>query len=227
MELLSRRVLRSSGCAGLILALVGGCRAGTPSAPSKLVDGSPARPSSVILEDVDGPTVATVVRVTPADRVASRSFAGACIAASGEAAGAVVERVGVSGRSVTFLGPGRRTAHACDASTMDVDENGWCGHAFAQVDSGRPRDPRLSLTCRASNGDPVGFAWIRSSAGTTYIVVQGSGYAEVYVVAADAPVRVTTEEVDVGSSRAAFSVSEHAKTGRLLRSYELEARVAG
>ena len=73
----------------------------------------------------------------------------------------------------------------------------------------------------------MGFAWIQPRAGTTYIVVRGSGYAEVYAAARDAPVRVTTEEVDFGSSRAAFSVSEHAKSGRRLRSYELEAQVAG
>jgi hypothetical protein len=227
MELLSRRVLLGSGCVGLILALVGGCRAGTPSAPSKLIDGSPARPPPVLLEGVEGPSVATVVRVTPAGAVAPTSYAGSCIAAVGEAAGAVVERVGVSGRSVTFLGPGRRTAHACDASTVGAEEDTWCGHAFAQVDSGRRRDPRLSLTCRSGTGDPVGFAWIEPGVGTTYVVVQGSGYAEAYVAAADAPVRVTTDEVGFGSSRAAFSVSEHAKSGRRLRSYELEARVAG
>ena len=145
----------------------------------------------------------------------------------GDVAGAVVERVGVSGRSTTFLGPRRRTAHACDASTAGVEDDGWCGHAFAQVESGRLRDPRLSLTCRASDGDPVGFAWIQPGAGTAYIVVQGSGYAEVYAAAGDAPVRVTTEEVELESSRATFSVSEHAKSGRRLRSYELEAQVAG
>ena len=226
MELVSR-ALRGSGCAGLILALVGGCRAGTPSAPSKLIDGSPARPPPVILEGVEDPSVATLVRITQADAVVRMSYAGSCIDALGEAAGAVVERVGVSGRSVTFLGPGRRTAHACDASTGGRRDDMWCGHAFAQVDSGRPRDPRLSLTCRAGTGDPVGFAWIQPGAGTTYVVVQGSGYAEAYVAAADAPVRVTTEEIDVEWSRAVFSVSEHAKSGRLLRSYELEARVAG
>lgn len=226
MELLSR-AFRGSGCVCLILGLLGGCRAETPAAPSKLIDGSPARPSPVVLEGVAGLSVATVVRVTPADSVVSTSYAGACIAAFGEAAGGVVERVGVSGRSVTFLGPGRRTAHACDGSTAGGEDDRWCGHAFAQVESGRLRDPRLSLTCRASDGDPVGFAWIQPRAGTTYIVVRGSGYAEVYAAARDAPVRVTTEEVDFGSSRAAFSVSEHAKSGRRLRSYELEAQVAG
>jgi hypothetical protein len=226
MEPLSR-AFRGSGCAGLILVLVAGCRAGTPSAPSTLIDGSPARPSPVVLEGVEGASVATLVRVTPADAVASTSSAGTCIAASGEAAGVVVERVGVSGRSITFLGPGRRAAHACDASTAALEDDSWCGRAFAPVESGRLRDPRLSLTCRGGDGHPVGFAWIQPGAGTTYIVVQGSGYAEAYAAAGDAPVRVTTEDVDLGSSRAEFPVSEHAKSGRRLRAYELEAQVAG
>ena len=73
----------------------------------------------------------------------------------------------------------------------------------------------------------MGFAWIQPRAGTTYIVVRGSGYAEVYAAAGDVPVRVTTGEVDVESSSATFSLSEHAKSGRRLRSYELEAQVAG
>lgn len=226
MELL-RRAPRVR-CAGLILALAGGCRADMPSAPSNLVDGSPARRPPVVLEGVGGPSVATVVRLMPADGAASRSYAASCIAAMGEAPAAVVERVGVNGRSITFLDPGHRTAHACDAiSAADSEEGRWCGSAFAQLWSGRLRDPRLSLTCRSLDGDPVGFAWIQPGAETRYIVVRGSGYAEVYAAADDVPVRVTTEVVDVGSSRAVFSISEHARSGRRLRSYELDAQVAG
>jgi hypothetical protein len=228
MELLRRRVLWRSGYVGLILALVGGCRAETPSTPSELIDGSPTRRPPVLLQGVEDPAVATVVRVTRADAVASSSDAASCIAAMGEADGAVVERIGVNGRSITFLGPGRRTVHACDAGAVsDSEGDRWCGHAFAQVGSGRPRDRRLSLTCRAPDGDPVGFMWIQPGAGTEFIVVRGSGYTEVYAAAGDVPVRVTTEMVDFESSRAAFSISEHARSGRLLRSDDLEAQVAG
>jgi hypothetical protein len=228
VELLTRR-RPGSGCAVLILALVGGCRAETPSAPSKLIDGSPAAPPAVVLEGVDEPSLATVVRVTPGDAAVPGSRAASCIAATGvRSGGAVVERVGVTGRTITFLGAGRRTAHACDASSVPgPSDSRWCGHAFDQLEYGRLRDPRLSLTCRFADGYPVGFAWIQPSAAATYIAVRHSGYAEVYTAAADAPLRVTTADVDLMSSRATFSISEHAENGRRVRSYELEAQVAG
>jgi hypothetical protein len=60
-----------------------------------------------------------------------------------------------------------------------------------------------------------------------YVVVQASGHAEAYAVVGGTPVRVTTEDVDVGMSRATFIVSEHARDGRRLRAYELAAQVAG
>jgi hypothetical protein len=180
----------------------------------------------VVLEDVDDRSVATVVRVASAD-AASGSSARSCFAAIGQAAGAVIERVGVSGRSITFVGPGQRTAHACDSSTAGSNGDPWCGHAFDRFESGRLRDPRLSLTCRATNGDPVGFAWIEPGAETTYVVVRQPGYAEVYASAGNAPVRVTTAEPDVALSHAAFWISEHGEDGRRLRSYALETQAAG
>jgi len=226
VELLILRGTAGSG-AVLMLALVGGCRAETPSPPSTLIDGSLARPPPVVLEGVQDPSVATVVRAMRPDDAAPGSTAASCIAAAGEAGeGAVVERVGVNGRSITFLGPGGRAAHGCDASTGDRP-NAWCGHAFAKLESGRLRDPRLTLTCRAVHDGPVGFVWIQPSARTTYVVVRQSDYAEVYAVAGDVPVRVTTADADLMTSRAAFSISEHAEDGRRLRSYELEAQVAG
>lgn len=227
MELLTRPDVRPSGWAVLFLAFVGGCNADTPAVPTKLIDGSPARPPAVALEGVDGPRVATLVRVTRAD-ARSVPSAAACIAAAGQAAGTVVERIGVSGRSITFDGLGQRTLYACDSSAARRSAGDeWCGHAFDRVDSSRPHDPRLSLTCRAANGNPVGFAWIEPGADATFIAVQQTGYAEVYAVVGDVPVRVTTADTEMESSRAAFSISEHGGDGRRLRSYELEAQVAG
>jgi hypothetical protein len=225
MELLRRRD-RGAGCAVLILMLAG-CRGETPSAPSTLVDGTPARPSPVVLEGVDDPSVATLVRVTPVDSDAAGSTA-SCIAAIGvPAGGTIVERIGVSGRSVTYLDSGRRTAHACDASTGSPRRTTWCAHAFGRLESGRLRDPRLSLSCRSDSGRPVGFAWIQPDAATAYVVVRHSGYAEVYSTTGDAPVRVTTADADLTSSRATLAISEHAKDGRRLHSRDLEAHVAG
>ena len=224
MELLRRRG-RGAGCAVLILMLAG-CRGEAP-APSTLVDGSPARPPPVVLEGVDGPSVATLVRVTPVDSTVGSTPA-SCIAAIGKSAGGtVVERVGVSGRSVTYIGRGLRTAHACDASTGSPRRTTWCAHAFGRLESGRLRDPRLSLSCRSDSGSPVGFAWIQPDAATAYVVVRHSGYAEVYPTTGDAPVRVTTADADLTSSRATLAISEHAKDGRRLYSRDLEAHVAG
>jgi hypothetical protein len=209
--------------------LVVGCTAETPSAPSKLIDGSRVRPLTIVLEGVDGSRVATVVRSTAAGAAASGRNARSCIAVTGvPGGGPIVGRVGVSGRSITFFGPGRRTAHACDATSAGhPNDTGWCGQAFGQVHSGRLRDPRLSLSCRSEDGDPVGFAWIQPAAATAYVVVRQSDYAEVYAVAGDAPVRVTTSDVDLTSSGATFSISEHTEDGGQVRSYELEAQVAG
>lgn len=214
---------------GVLLALLSGCTGETPPTPTTLMDGSPARPPAVALEDVDVPSVATVVRVTPGGSPRVDSNAASCIASIGsQAEGAIVERVGVDGLSVTFLGSGRRTAHACDAASgRSGTREAWCGHAFGRVEPGRPRDPRLSLSCRSADGDPVAFAWIQPDSATTHVVVRRSGYAEVYAVAAGAPVRVTTADADLASSRATFAISEHARDGSRIRSYELEAQVAG
>ena len=49
-----------------------------------------------------------------------------------------------------------------------------------------------------------------------------------YEVAGGLPVRVaTTSRVDAETSSAVFDISEHDAAGKLLRSYELRAQVAG
>jgi hypothetical protein len=222
MELLSGITL---GCRylGLAGALVVGCAGDVASAPTTLVDGSPARPPPVALEGVGGPSVQGLVRVSPGDANELRSTTASCIASVGEDVdGIVVERVGVSGSSVTFFGPERRDVHACDAG-----DGAWCGHAFAHVRGGGLRDPRLSLSCRAANGRQVGFAWVQPSTAARYVVVEQPGYVEVYPSARGLPVRITTETVDALASSATFTISEHAGDGRRLHTYELEAQVAG
>ncbi len=59
------------------------------------------------------------------------------------------------------------------------------------------------------------------------MVVAHDGYAEAYEVLGEAPVRVTTDDVDVAASGARVDVSEHAATGRRLAAYRLVAQVAG
>jgi hypothetical protein len=134
----------------------------------------------------------------------------------------VIERIGASGSSVTLVGLSARAAYACDA----VDST-WCGRAFGRIDAGRLRDPRLSVTCRDTGGEPVAFAWVQPSPAAAYVVVDGPGFAEVYRTAGSVPVRATTLDVDPVASGATVAISEHARDGRRLREYELEAQVAG
>ncbi|HET8969175.1 MAG TPA: hypothetical protein VFN06_07085, partial [Gaiellaceae bacterium] len=140
----------------------------------------------------------------------------------------VVERTSVSGASITFFDPEHGGVHACDAT--DVGRPGaerWCAHAYGRLANTRLLDPRLTVTCRDADSSPVGFAWVQPGGSAAYVVVQQPGYAEIYSASGTAPVRVTTSDVDVTSSRATLAISEHARNGRRLRSYDLEGQVAG
>lgn len=142
--------------------------------------------------------------------------------------GPVVERTGAAGASVTFVDPGHRGVYACDATNLRRSRAGrWCAHAFGRLSGARLRDPRLTITCRDGNGDLVGFAWVQPSDAAVYVVVQEPGHAEIYPASGRTPVRVTTTDVDLASSHATFAISEHARDGRRLRSYDLKAQVAG
>jgi hypothetical protein len=207
---------------GLLPTMLG-CNGNAHEVPTTLVDGSLARPPPVVLEGVDGPTLRTKVRRTTTGAATEGSRAASCLSAlAHRQAGSVVERIGASGASVTLLAARRRIAHACDATA-----NTWCGRAFGRFEAGRLRDPRLSLTCRDSAGEPVGFAWLQPDPAATFVVVHSPGYAEVYRTARGVPVRVTTLEADLATSRATFRISEHGSDGRRLRAYELDAQVAG
>ena len=215
--------------AALVLALAPGCLGDAPLVPQTLIDGSRAQPPPVVLEGLDGAGVGTEVRVRRADAVPANSRSAACIASIGVAAdGMVIERVGVSGMSISFFGPGRRAAHACDASVPGSGNHPkWCGRAFGRADAGRLRDPRLSLSCRDAKGKTLGFTWVQPAPDAAYVVVHQPHYSEVYAAAGRSPVRVTTSAIDLATSTATFSVSEHGSDGRRLRAYTVEAQVAG
>ena len=227
MELLNVIEARRGLYVGVTLALVVGCTRGSTSAPSTLIDGSPVHPSPIAFEGVEGPLVATRVRLVPAGARDGRSMRASCVSRAAPA-GPVVERTGVSGVSVTFFDPGHRGVHACDAINVGRPRvERWCAHAFGRLFGARLRDPRLTVTCRDAEGEPVGFAWVQPASAAAYVVVQQPGYAEIHAASGTTPVRVTTTDVDVASSRATLAVSEHTKNGRRLRSYDLEAQVAG
>ncbi len=166
------------------------------------------------------------MRVVPAGSRAGRAIRASCVSRAG-ASGPVVERTGVTGASVTFFDSGHRGVHACDATNVTRSRpERWCAHAFGRLSGARLRDPRLTITCR-DDGDLVGFAWVQPSDAAAYVVVQQPGHAEIYPASGTTPVRVTTTDVDLASSHATFAISEHARDGGRLRSYDLEAQVAG
>jgi hypothetical protein len=134
----------------------------------------------------------------------------------------------VTGESVTFLNASRRQVLGCDnGGGPREDDRRWCGVAAGQLHAGRLRDPRLDLGCSTESGDPLGFVWVQPGRSTRYVAVRQPGYAEIYEVAGALPIRIATSDVDVGSLRASFAVSEYARDGRLVREYGITATPAG
>jgi hypothetical protein len=214
-------------CVGAALALLVGCTRDTAPVPSTLIDGSPARAFPVALEGVEGARIATRVRVILPGSGGGPRPTGAPCARVEAPRSPVVERVGVTGATITFFDVGGHGVHACDAIDLSGSRvERWCAHAFGRVLGARLRDPRLSITCRGPGGEPVGFAWLQPSRAAAYVVVRQPGHAEVYATARMAPVRVATVEVDLATSSATFAISEHAQDGSRIRSYDVEAHVA-
>jgi hypothetical protein len=214
-----------------VLPAVAGCTRDAPPPPTRLSDGSSARPSRVALAGVDGPRIATRVRLVSLGEIGPSTATAACIgSAARNHGGAAIERVDVHGTTVSYLGPEGRSLHGCDSGTTSTGSRHaerWCGRAFGLFTNGRLRDPRLSLGCRNAAGEPIGFAWIEPAAAAAYVVVSNAGYSAVYPVTGRLPVRVGSNDVDLESSHATFDVSEHARDGRRLRGYVLEAAVSG
>ena len=197
-----------------------------------LMDGSSARDVPVELEAVDQPTVLTLVRVVRDAKREPETPSASCLRGSNwgiRAAGPSVERVGVYSESVTFRQESRRGIFGCDNSLGPREENRrWCGGAYGTLYSRHLRDPRLDIGCQATDGSLMGFVWIEPSPGTRFVAVAQPEYTEVYEVAGGLPVRVaTTTGVRVEGSSAIFDISEHDASGKLVRSYELRAQVAG
>ena len=219
---------RAPVAVGLMCLATGCLHDGSPPPPTMLSDGSPARPSRVALAGVEGPTVTTRVRVVRSNAVEAGGAAARCLGSSRRSEALIVERTDVRGRSVTFFGPGRRTAYACEqAGDGSTSAEAWCGRVLGRVERGRLRDPRLDLVCRDEHGEPLAFAWVQPRPAAAYVAVAHRGYSEVYPVVGGVPVRISGEDVDISSSRATFAVSEYAANGRRLRDYELETAVSG
>ncbi len=219
---------RSLVALGLMCLATGCLHNNPPAPPTMLSDGSRARPPRVALDGVEGPTVTTRVRAVRSGAVAAGSAAAKCLGSSSRSEGLVVERTDVRGATVTYLGPGRRAAYACErAGNGMATVEPWCGRTFGRLEKGRLRDPRLDLICRDGDGEPLAFAWIQPRRAAAYVVVAHRGYNEVYPFVGGVPVRIAGDDVDIASSRATFAISEHAADGSRLRDYELEAAVSG
>jgi hypothetical protein len=226
---------RRLGLARCLLLVIACAPAGTgcrTKAPTQLANGAAARASPVALETVDQATVATEVDVVPIDRIESDAAFARCVRriATDAPIEDVVVRIGVVAESVTVASASGRALYACDGrrSPGGAGRSDWCGTAFGRLERGHLVDPRLDLVDCAATGEPLAFAWVEPGRSARYVALRQPGYVEVYEVKGRLPVRVaTTTGVDVDGSRASFELSEHDAGGKLLRAYELEARVAG
>jgi hypothetical protein len=141
----------------------------------------------------------------------------------------VVERIGVHGRSLTFL-LGRRHLVACDRDSRARAIRGpWCGIAAWDLEGGRVADPRLSICYRKQGAALAGFAWINPALHARWIVVDQPEYREIYAVEGGLPVRVETVS-GLGraeAGRAVFNVIECDGEGAVVARREVVATIAG
>lgn len=213
------------------LVLSAGCADGE-SAPKRLMDGSDATAPPVKLEGVEDHVVLTKVRVVSPSAHGRGTRSASCLERDWDVRpqGPSVERVGIGSETVTFEQTSRQAVFGCDNSLGPREENRpWCGGAYGQLYGGHLRDPRLSMAgCSTEDGDPMGFVWVDPGPRTKYLVVEQPGYAEVYEAAGRLPVRIaTTSNVFIEGSHAIFELSEHDETGQVIRTYRVDARVAG
>jgi hypothetical protein len=211
------------------VVLSGAC-GGEPEPPRLLVDGSLARVASIRFEGADEPVLQTRLRRVTARLARPASRIGDCLRGGWSALpdGPIVHRVGVDGESATFSDRSHRTLMACDG-TRGIAKRRWCGHVHGRLTRGRLRDPRLDLGgCTNEDGDRIAFVWITPGPRARYVVVDRNGFSESYKVTGRVPIRVASKErLDPARSSAVVEVSEHTADGDVLRTHELEARVAG
>jgi hypothetical protein len=229
MELVTRAARTSALSLGCTLVAAAGACAGSSGAPSTLSDGTRAGEAPVPFEGIDAPVISSTARVIPI-RQGSRTPPSirTCLRSSTASPGSLaVLRSGVDGTTVTFRARSGRSLFACDGA--GARPGPWCGIAFGRLHGGRLDDPRLDLAaCPAPDGPNVAFVWVEPGRGARWVAVGHDGFAEAYATAGGLPVRVATRSgVDTARSAATVALSEHDRRGRLLRRYELRARVAG
>jgi hypothetical protein len=192
-----------------------------------LVDGSKVAALPSALRSVGGRLVRTTASVLPA-RAAKAALESCDRSLRLPPGRQVVARVGVTSETLTF-----RDGHdlrACDRDRQAVPEIGgrWCGVSAGRLNDGRLRDSRLDL-CQDRKGHPVAaFGWIEPLGAARWILVDQSGYKEVYRVTGGLPVRVATaRNIDPDTSSTVFVYEQYTADGLLLSSSTLQAAVAG
>jgi hypothetical protein len=168
----------------------------------------------------------TKTRVGPIDRARAR-FVGCPEARLARRTATAVERIGVHGRSVTFV-VGRGHLVACDRDPEARPMQGpWCGVAAWDAERGHVADPRLSLCYGAQGRAVAGFAWINPSRRAHWVVVVQPGYAEVYATGGGLPLRIETVSGLEPAGSAVFRVTELDGKGVVLVRREVVATIAG
>jgi hypothetical protein len=136
----------------------------------------------------------------------------------------VVERIGVNGRTITFLMPGFLIA-GCDRNPRArTTQNPWCGGSGWTLKNRRVSDARLDICTDRRGRALVAFGWINAVPRAKWIVVDQPGFREVYPVAGRLPVRVST--VSRIGTPTTFRTTQYDARGVLLVRREVKASIA-
>jgi hypothetical protein len=204
-------------------ALLAGCDSRDRGRPQRLLDGEPAQQFAPVEN-----SVVTIGRVLEGTTLGGR-FA-SCKPDDVPTDAIVVERIGVTGESLTFVSADGRTLYSCDGGSDAAHERKppWCGGSAGRLASGKLLDPRLDILCRDRDGKPVAYAWLEPGGGARWIGVDQGSYIELYEVLGDLPVRISSARgIDLQDSHATFAVTQYDETGNALLTGNLEARVTG
>ena len=142
----------------------------------------------------------------------------------------VVERIGVSGESLTVANQSGSGVYGCDGGIDPAGEHRspWCGEVFGRLVAGRLLDPRLDVACLDRRRRRLAYAFVEPVAGAHWIGVDQGRYVEIYEVLAGLPVRVaTTRDVETRRARASFEIIQYDLAGHELVRGRLEAAIAG
>lgn len=203
-----------------IPALAGGAAA---AVPRRLIDGSRPPAVPVALRAQGRTFVMTRVRFRKVREI--RRLISTCVPGEQLPGGeTVVERIGVNGRDVTFLGLGS-TIEGCDRNPR-ANGKPWCGGAGWDFRHGRVSDARLAI-CQDRHGKAVvAFGWINALPHAQWIVVDQPGFREVYPVGGRLPVRVSTVS-GIGTRRGTvFRTAQYDAHGVLLARRTVTAAIA-